>query len=200
MANQVLELFGEIPKDLETFAVASQIVQAEAKKFFVEIFRQRKWCTSGILWWNMIDGWPQISDAVVDYYYAKKLAYHYLKRVHRPLCIIVCEPGAWDSDVIASNDSRVPRSGHVRVRDADTDETVLDKDFQVGVNVNAKIGQIKTSYSQQRLLLIEWESDGERGANHFLQGSPGFSLDRYLAWLAKIAALDGNFDSELVAR
>ena len=36
MANQVRELFGEIPGDLETFALASQITQAEAKKFFIE--------------------------------------------------------------------------------------------------------------------------------------------------------------------
>ncbi len=34
MANQVRELFGAIPGDLETFALASQITQAEAKEFF----------------------------------------------------------------------------------------------------------------------------------------------------------------------
>ena len=32
---------------------------------------------AGILWWNVLDGWPQFSDAVVDYYFGKKLAYHY---------------------------------------------------------------------------------------------------------------------------
>ncbi len=37
MANQVRELFGVVPDDLESFALASQITQAEAKKFFIEI-------------------------------------------------------------------------------------------------------------------------------------------------------------------
>ena len=61
------KLFGAVPDDLETFALASQITQAEAKKFFIESTRLRKWRTSGILWWNVIDGWPQFSDAIVDY-------------------------------------------------------------------------------------------------------------------------------------
>ena len=53
MANQVRELFGDVPDDLETFALASQITQAEAKKFFIESTRLRKWRTSGMLWWNV---------------------------------------------------------------------------------------------------------------------------------------------------
>ena len=72
MANQVRELFGVVPDDLETFALASQITQAEAKKYFIEMTRLRKWRTSGILWWNVIDGWPQFSDAVVDYYFERQ--------------------------------------------------------------------------------------------------------------------------------
>jgi beta-mannosidase len=81
MANQVREMFGAVPDSLGTFALASQIVQAEAKKFFVESTRLRKWRTSGVLWWNVIDDWPQFSDAVVDTYFGKKLAYYYLWRV-----------------------------------------------------------------------------------------------------------------------
>ncbi len=37
MANQVKELFGFIPEDLDAFTLASQITQAEAKKFFIEL-------------------------------------------------------------------------------------------------------------------------------------------------------------------
>jgi beta-mannosidase len=48
--------------------LASQISQAEADKFFIELSRMRKWQRTGILWWNLRDGWPIISDAVVDYY------------------------------------------------------------------------------------------------------------------------------------
>ncbi|HHY97696.1 MAG TPA: glycoside hydrolase family 2, partial [Firmicutes bacterium] len=73
MANQIKEMFGEIPDNLEDFALASQISQAEAKKFFIEMTRLHKWRRTGIIWWNMLDGWPQFSDAIVDYYFGKKL-------------------------------------------------------------------------------------------------------------------------------
>ncbi len=91
MANQIGELFGEIPPDLPTFALASQITQAEAKKYFIESTRLRKWQTSGILWWNLLDGWPQFSDAIVDYYFGKKLAYHYIRRAQRPVCVFLAD-------------------------------------------------------------------------------------------------------------
>ena len=72
MVNQIKTLFGGVPEDLTDFTFASQISQAEAMKFFIERFRLSKWRRTGIIWWNLIDGWPQISDAVVDYYYGKK--------------------------------------------------------------------------------------------------------------------------------
>jgi len=200
MRKQVREVFGSVPNDLETFALASQIVQAEAKKFFLELFRQRKWQTSGLLWWNMMDGWPQFSDAIVDYYFTRKLAFPYLKRVHKPLCVIVCEPENGKTEVMVSNDSLRKRVGHVRVWEADSAETLLETDFQVAANVNAPLGCISVTAGQQRLFLVAWESDGERGANHYLLGKPPFELARYQAWLPQIAKLDGSFDPAAVAQ
>ena len=74
MEKQIRQLFGEVPDTAEKFALASQISQAEADKFYIELFRCKKPVKSGVLWWNLIDGWPQFSDAVVDYYFKKKLA------------------------------------------------------------------------------------------------------------------------------
>ncbi|MDX9979207.1 MAG: glycoside hydrolase family 2 [Lentisphaeria bacterium] len=200
MHKQVLEVFGEIPDTLEEFAFASQIIQGEAKKFFLEIFRQHKWRKSGVLWWNMVDGWPQISDAIVDYYFGKKLAYHYLKRVHGQLAVIVREPGAWNASVVVSNDSRQARQGTYRIWDADTDETVLAGEFRVPANENAELGTIRTPCSAQRLFLIEWESDGRKGCSHYLLGTPPFSLADYRRRLPKIAALDHSFDPGRVGK
>ena len=95
MTRQVEQLFGTASTDLETYALESQISQAEAMKFFIEHFRIGKWYRSGIIWWNIIDGWPQISDAVVDWYGVKKLAYEYIKRSQRMFCLMCDEP---DSD------------------------------------------------------------------------------------------------------
>ena len=39
-----------------------------------------------------MDGWPQVSDAIVDWYYTKKLAYHYIKRSQTPVCLMFDEP------------------------------------------------------------------------------------------------------------
>ena len=158
MANQVRELFGAIPDDLETFALASQITQAEAKKFFIEMTRLRKWRTSGILWWNVIDGWPQFSDAIVDYYFGVKLAYHYIRRVQQPVSVIVGEPGPGKRlPVIVSNDSRNDADVRYRIWDADSGETVAGGTFRSRANENWQVGTLRTYASDQRLYLIEWE-------------------------------------------
>ena len=39
-----------------------------------------------------MDGWPQFSDAVVDYYFARKLAYYFIQRSQEPLCLVLQEP------------------------------------------------------------------------------------------------------------
>ena len=80
MDDQIAQLFGIRADNIEDFSLASQISQAEAKKYFIERVRIKRPYTGGILWWNLIDGWPQMSDAVVDYFYRKKIAYDYIKR------------------------------------------------------------------------------------------------------------------------
>ena len=56
--DQVVTLFGSAQEDFADFLKQSQISQAEAKKFFIEKFRINKQNRTGILWWNLIDGWP----------------------------------------------------------------------------------------------------------------------------------------------
>jgi beta-mannosidase len=200
MANQIRELFGVIPDDLETFALASQISQAEAKKFFIESTRLRKWRTSGILWWNVIDGWPQFSDAVVDYYFGQKLAYHYIWRVQRPVCLIIGEPGPGKYlPVVVSNDSRRPARGTYKVWDAESGEAVSAGNFEGPANQNWQVDRIRTYAGEQRLYLITWEVDGQSFGNHYLAGHPPFSLARYRGWLPTIAALPRPFNASHVA-
>ena len=188
MHNQVIQLFGEVPDNLEEYCTASQISQAEAKKFFIERLRARRPHSSGIIWWNMLDGWPQMSDAVVDYYFSKKLAFDYIKRSQAPFCIFVGEINGWGSKVIASNCSLNKISGSFKIYDADTNETVLEKDFSVDENVNRSVGFVKLMFSEHKLLIIEWSlSDGTKGKNHYLAGFPPFNMSKYInGWLPKI--------------
>lgn len=106
MTRQVERLFGYVPEDLDEYVRLSQISQAEAFKFFIEHSRIMKWHRSGIIWWNLIDGWPQISDAVVDWYGRKKLAYDFIKKSQQPFCIMCDEPENGKIDVYAVNDLR----------------------------------------------------------------------------------------------
>ncbi len=89
MTSQLKFLFGREPKNLDEYARMSQISQAEAKKFFVECFRSRRPERTGLIWWNIMDCWPQISDAVVDYYFCKKLAYFFIKRSQQDICLMM---------------------------------------------------------------------------------------------------------------
>jgi beta-mannosidase len=202
MANQVRELFGHVPDDLETFALASQITQAEAKKFFIEATRLRKWRTSGILWWNVIDGWPQFSDAIVDYYFGVKLAYHYIRRAQQPVSVIIGEPGPGKRlPVIVGNDSRADADVRYRVWDADSGETAAAGEFRSRANENWQVTTLRTYASDQRLYLIEWEIGGQKFGSHYLAGTPPFDLERYRrVWLPAIAALPQAFDAGRVAR
>jgi beta-mannosidase len=200
MANQVRELFGVIPENLDTFSLASQITQAEAKKFFIESTRARKWGTSGLLWWNVLDGWPQFSDAVVDYYFVKKLAYHYIWRSQRPVMVMLGEPGSGKYlPLMACNDTRQPVVVYYRAWDADSGETAAEGSISLPSNQSWQAARIRTHASDQRLFLIEWKIEGDqagplRYGNHYLCGTPPFSLERYQQWLPQIAALHRQFE------
>ena len=193
MAKQIREMFGSIPETLDDFILASQISQAEAKKFFIEMTRLKKWRRTGVIWWNMIDGWPQFSDAVVDYYFNKKLAYHYIRRVQQPVCLMMTEPENWHCKLVAGNDSRTDAKGIYAVKDADSQQVLLQGEFQTRANENTVLGQIAVSHGEQRLFLIEWEVNGKQYGNHYLLGHPAFELAEYRRWLEKIAALPDRF-------
>lgn len=105
MTSQVRTMFGTVPDDLDTYARMSQISQAEADKYFIERFRISKWRRTGIIWWNIVDGWPQVSDAVVDYYFVKKLAYEYIRRSQSPISLCFDEPKNGVLTLCAVNDT-----------------------------------------------------------------------------------------------
>ncbi|MBO5105842.1 MAG: beta galactosidase jelly roll domain-containing protein, partial [Clostridia bacterium] len=136
MHNQVIQLFGEVPDNIDDFVLASQISQAEAKKFFIERVRLKMERMGGIIWWNLVDGWPQMSDAVVDYYYNKKLAYDFIKRSSRPFIIALDETDRWGNDLICCNSTLSEISGKCKVYDIDSGEILFEDDFIASPNSN----------------------------------------------------------------
>lgn len=183
MANQIVYLFGALPDNLDDFILASQITQAEAKKFFIEWWRQGKWRRTGILWWNLRDGWPIISDAIVDYYNCKKLAYAYIKRVQTDVCVICGESVDGQHPLIVVNDTRGDAAGHVTVKDADTGVMLVEADFSVPVNGKAIVDALDAS-PVPGMWLLEWQlADGTCGRNHYLCGPAPVTLEAYRRWL-----------------
>jgi len=179
MDKQVRQLFGQVPADPEAYILASQISQAEAKKYFIERIRVGRPDKTGIIWWNLLDGWPQMSDAVVDYYYTKKLAYHYIKRSQAPFTIAADELKNWTLGLYACNDTLQEKRGRFTVSDAADGSILYEADFTAPANTSTLLTRLPVYYSEQKILLFRWEADGEQGWNHYLCGYPPFSLDNY---------------------
>ena len=196
MTDQVRIMFGEVPDDLAAFSRLSQIVQAEAKKFFIERTRIKKWRRTGIIWWNMLDGWPQISDAVVDYYFTKKLAYHYIRRVQRPICLMMDELVDWTRDIVLGNDSRQTKAVSWRVEDGDTGETLLSGETVSPAGENVTVGSLREMNGDQKLYILRWTVDGVTYANHYMAGNPHFDADKALMYVEKIRTLEEPFTWE----
>lgn len=177
--KQIKQFFGEVPQAPEDYVIASQISQAEAKKYFIERIRTDRPKKTGIIWWNLLDGWPQMSDAVVDYYYNKKIAYNYIKRSQAPFIIAAGELSNWSLPIYACNDTLEEKSCTVIIKDAETDEVLTEKSFEIGANRTEAIDFLPIYYSDHKLLIMEWDVNGEKGFNHYLCGLLPFNLERY---------------------
>ena len=184
MANQVTTLFGKtVPNTLSDFAKASQISQAEAKKYFIERFRVTKWRRTGIIWWNLIDGWPQFSDAVVDYYGIKKLAYHYIKRSQNPVCMIFDEPEGGMLPLYAVNEYCEEKQLTYRVTDMTVGAVVAEGTVIAEGEKSTPVLSIPCSSDEKHFYYIEWECDGERHSNHYMTNIRDIDYAEYLGYL-----------------
>jgi beta-mannosidase len=182
MTNQINAVFGEVPTELEKFITASQIVQAEAMKFFIELWRMDKGERTGILWWNLRDGWPIISDGIVDYYGSKKLAYYFIKQVQTDVCVMIGDAVNGKHQVVAVNDTRGNNNIKVTIKDADTQKTVFSKAAAIAKNGKVLLGSIPET-NTAKMWIIEWEINGRKSFNHYLAYNPPLKLDEYLKWL-----------------
>ncbi len=188
MPRQVKEMFGGVPKDLATFADQSQIVQAEALKYWLELSRARKGRTWGMLWWNLRDGWPIISDGVVDYYFGKKRAYEYLKSVQQPQLVTYVDT-PFDGEaargvrnrLVAVNDRLYAVKGTVRAVDVVTGKVVFDGAVEIPAN-GTKLLLENLKLEGRGLLRIDYTFEGVARVNRCLYGPPPYVYADYLKW------------------
>lgn len=189
MHTQIDEMFAFKPQSIEEFSLASQISMAEAKKFFVERVRCKKPIKTGVIWWNLLDGWPQVSDAVVDYYFDKKLAYHNIKVSQQPFCIMFDEIQNSFCDLVAVNDTLVKKSGTYRVKRGFDEVVVKEGTFEIAENGQEILAKIPVLYSDHEMFIIEWEIDGKKYCNHYIAGYPPFDFEWYKKCYEKLAKM-----------
>ena len=184
MANQIKVLFGEVPDNLEDFACMSQISQAEAKKYFIERFRIGKWRRTGIIWWNVIDGCPQFSDAVVDYYYNKKMAYYYIKRSQARTALIFDEPAGHNVQLYGVNDYGIDKDIKFKVTDVITDRIIYEGETSLPADSSVVIASVDAS-EHHAFFLLEWTCDGKKFKNHYVLWNPPFNKGLYMECIRK---------------
>ena len=193
MINQQNLLFGSCPSDLEQFVFGSQVVQAEAMKYFVEFWRGQKFAPkTGIIWWNVKDGWPDISDAVVDYYFNRKLAFDYIRNVQRSVCCLIMDAQDGMHPLVAVNDTAEPVDGTLRVTDIAGGRTVCRMKYHVDANSRTVLPGIPEKAGCQGVYLITYTVGEEEFHNHYLYGTAPFSLSDYCSWMEKAGIYDLN--------
>ena len=67
--------------------------------------------------------------------------------------------------------------------DIETGEVFAEGEYEAAADSATEIDYFKVCQADKRMLLIEWENNGEVSYNHYLLGSAPFDLGRYLGWL-----------------
>lgn len=179
-------LFGDGEQALEGIAKASQIFQAEAFKFMIERFRIRKATHGGLIWWNLLDGWPQISDAVVDYYFTKKLAYDFIKNSQQPLCLMFDEPDEENKlNLFVANEIPQDKTFSYKVTRINDNVVVCSGEATVNASGILQLDGVTVDPDKKEMFLIEWEYDGNTGYNHFVNNIRGIDFNTYIDFLNK---------------
>lgn len=186
--EHILKLFGREPKNIDEYARMSQISQAEAFKYFIERMRVKKPAKMGIIWWNLFDGYPVHSNAVVDYYDLKKLAYYYIKRSQKPVAMFIDEPIDGTVKLYAVNDLQDKKIIKYTITDLSNNALVTSGQYTVNDNSSEVVVALPVP-KEKNFWLIEYEIDGVKHKNHYMHGMPCVSYEKYLDALKK-ARLD----------
>ncbi len=111
---QSLSAHYRYPKDYESLAYVSQLLQARAMKYGVEHWRRNRGRCMGAVYWQLNDCWPVASWSSIDWYGRWKVLHYWAKRFFAPFTASIVENGE-QMEIWAVNESREPRKGVLRV-------------------------------------------------------------------------------------
>jgi beta-mannosidase len=126
-----------------------------------------------------------VSDAVIDWYYCKKLAFQFIKRSQQQLCLMFDEPQDGNIRLYAVQDGGKVRSLQYKVRDMITDRTVCEGFATVAPDCSTPIETVSAT-DDLGFWLIEWtDADCNSGRNHYTTKTLDISYADYLQALQK---------------
>ena len=172
--------FGSFPASFEEFVDKSQIVHAEAMKTFVEQFRVNRNSKGGLMLWNLMDGWPQYSEALIDYYNERKKAYEYVKQASQELCLILPEPTSWRATPVIVNDLSTSASGYWKIFDLANNELLIEGNYSIAGNSCSNLMWFEHRPKAMQMLLLEWSNGNKIYYNHALIGNAPYDYNFYV--------------------
>ena len=178
--KDVKYMFGEIPEDFDKFLKEGQIAQAECYKYFIERMRIRKGDKTGILWWDLVDGWPNLGASAVDYYFNKKLSYHYIKRASEPVCLMFDEPENGEIALFGVNEFMQDKKVTFKITDMYSGLILHSGTAVLGKNASTNLGSLEIGENAHAFYLIEWTVDGVSYKNHYTLNIENTNYDKYL--------------------
>ena len=182
--DEIIAMLGYLPKTIEEKVIACQIAEAEADKYFVEYMRCRKNERGGILIWNLIDGWPQVSDSLVDYYGVKKIAYRYLQHSYRDFTLVIDEHDEV-IDLYAVNDTLEDKNFNYELQDVEDGSVICAGKACVKANSVKKIFWGKKN-KYQTFIDIKWTEKEVEYHNHFICDIKLIDINKYLKCAKKL--------------
>lgn len=190
--------------DLNEIVLASQLSQAEAMKFFIEQARLARGERWGIIWWNLLDAWPQISDAVVDYYGRRKLAFSYIARAQQPVCMMADEAEGWHRRVVLANDSIGTADITWQIRSARSGAKLAQGETRLPARKDDVVCTLPLARGGD-CYLFTWVATTKygrfEGGNHYTEGAPPLPFGTYRdVYLPQVAALAPAFDPDEALR
>ncbi|MBM3473765.1 MAG: hypothetical protein FJX75_10895 [Armatimonadetes bacterium] len=163
----IRNLIGRDAQSLTEYIAASQYGQAWCLGEWIERARRRKFECGGILWWNIFDNWPEHVDAVVDYYFGKKVGFTAVCRASRLLMPSVAREGD-TFRVYLLNDTLEASSGMLTVSVCDLSGSawVAHADYvTIEPNTSAVVAEIPAESlgdldADQHYLHVTYQPDG----------------------------------------
>jgi beta-mannosidase len=134
-----------------------------------------------MLWWNLRDGWPLISDAVVDYFGRRKLAYAVLRRSHARILPVIAEAAHGRHRIMLVNDTLNPVTGRLVVRRSDQ-TTLLDIPVTIAADAVCEVAVLPASPFPDCWNCSLMIAGAEPALNHQLVGERPYRLTDLTRW------------------